>query len=529
MLDLDLVVLSPPDVSDRRMVWGKVVNNLDTPLPTLTRIFHEAEVPPPGVVSCDCEVGDTLATNFNGGFLYVPIAFLRQVRPSWRRYAEFLFARPDLFDEPAQRRHIDQISFALALAAEQIPYGALTANWNFPYQNANRARTFDATSPVHVLHYRNSFDAAGLVIPNHHDPTMNAAVERANVAIGERNDPTFFDQYKQHRAEEAIHGVPFIHTPMFSKDFLARTRLDGKPRRLILHAGVPKTGTTALQWHLDSQRAGLAEGGVWYPPSSHQQGKEPKHQRLVSVLMGANEAAFVEYIEEVLRDMPASAHTVILATEGIYNHWRDYPPRAKSLLQHLACLFDFEMCVWFREPVAFATSLYAQYLNNANMPQGKGVYGRNIGFEEALQNDWFRGHLDFLGFYYEARNLFGQDRVTPFLYSGNTIETFLAHYASRQERAVRMAEGARWQNFALSATGVRLMRAINRWRCHLSRPQQEYVETWVRRIDGVIGRLSPAFRLTEQQAALVNRYAGRGWAVLQEECRKSAASRQAAR
>ena len=530
LLDLDLAVLSPLDVPDRAVVWGKIVDDTNPPLPTLERIFSAADVEPPGIVSCDWESGGTFSTNFNGGILYVPLPFLARLRTSWRRWAEFLFTRPELFDEPAQRKHIDQISFAMALVSEGIPRRHLTVNWNFPCHSNQQPRTYETPAAVHVLRYGDRLDPYGLVTPIFSDQAVEEAAEHVNAALGERNAPIFFDLYKQHRAQQAVDGIPFILTPMFSKDFLARTRLDGKPRRLILHAGTPKTGTTSLQWHLDRQRAALAKEGVWYPPSSNQQGKEPKHQRLVSVLMGANEAAFVEYIEESLRDMPASTHTVILTTEGIYNHWRDYPPRAKSLLRHLACLFDFEMCVWFREPVAFATSLYIQYLTNPRMqgPQAN-VYGRDIDFDDAMRDDWFRGQLDFLGFYYEARNLFGQERVTPFLYSGNTIETFLVHYTVRRERAVRMAEAVRRENAGLSAAGVRLMRWVNRWRGRLPQPRQERVETWVRRIDGVIGRLSPAFRLTERQAALVNRYAGRGWAILQEECRKSAASRRAAR
>ena len=530
LLNLDLAVLSPLDVPDRKVVWGKIVDGTNPPLPTLERIFSAADVEPLGVVPCDWESGGTFSTNFNGGFLYVPLPFLARLRTSWRKWAEFLFARPDLFDAPAQRKHIDQVSFAIAVVSERIPHRHLTANWNFSCRSNQRPRTYEAESPIHVLHYHDCLDPYGLVAPIFSDQAVEGATEYVNAVLGERNAPIFFDLYKQHRAQQAVDGVPFIHTPMFPKDFLARTRLDDKPRRLVLHAGAPKIGTTSLQWCLDSQRDALAKSGVWYPPSSHRRGKEPKHQRLVSVLMGANEAAFVEYIQESLRDLPESAHTVILTTEGIYNHWRDYPPRAKSLLRHLACLFDFEMCVWFREPVAFATSLYTQYLTNPRMPGSQAnVYGRDIDFSEAMRDDWFRGQLDFLGFYYEAQNLFGQEHVTPFLYSGDTIETFLAHYAVRRERAVRMAEAGRRENAGLSAAGVRLMRWVNRWRGRLPQPRQERVETWVRRIDEVIGRLSPAFRLTEQQADLVNRYAGRGWAILQEECRKSAASRQAAR
>lgn len=533
LLDLDLGVLCPLDVPNRQVVWGKIVDAPNPPLSTLQRIFSVAGVEPSEIVSCDWETGKTVATNFNGGVLYIPFTAAAAVRTSWRRWAEFLFSRPELFDTPSQRRNIDQISFAMMMVSEKIPYRHLTANWNFSCHRLNqKPRTYEAESPIHILHYHDFLDRYGLIAPtlNFSDASINSAVEQLNTALGQRNDPTFFDLYKRHYAEQAVDAIPSIGTSLFPKDFLARLRLNGKVLKLVLHAGTPKTGTTSLQWHLESQRDALAESGVWYPPSSHRKGKEPKHQRLVSVLMDANEAAFVEYLQEALRDMPESAHTVILTTEGIYNHWRDYPPQAKGLLRHLADLFDFEMCVWFREPVSFATSLYAQYLTNPRMPGPQAnAYGRHIGFEEAMQDEWFRGQLDFLGFYYETRALFGQNRVTPFRYSENTIETFLAHYAVRQKRAVRMAEAARRENLGLSAAGVRLMRSVNRWRSRLTQPRQEQVETWVRRIDGVIGRLSPAFRLTEQQAALVNRYAGRGWAILQEECQKSAAARRVAR
>lgn len=533
LLDLDLGVLSPLDVPNRQVVWGKIVDAPNPPLSTLQRIFSVAGVEPSEIVSCDWETGRTVATNFNGGVLYIPFTTATAVRTSWRRWAEFLFSRPELFDEPSQRRNIDQISFAMMTVSEKIPYRHLTANWNFSCHHLNRKpRTYDAKSPIHILHYHDFLDRYGLIAPtlNFSDSPIDSAVKQLNTALGEWNDPTFFDLYKRHCAEQVVDAIPSIRTSLFPKDFLARMHLNGTRRKLVLHAGATKTGTTSLQWYLDSQRVVLAGDGIWYPPSSHLKGKEPKHQRLVLVLMGADEAAFVECIQEALRDMPESAHTVILTTEGIYNHWRDYPPQAKGLLRHLADLFDFEMCVWFREPVSFATSLYAQYLTNPQMPGPQAnVYGRDIGFEEAMRDNWFRGQLDFLGFYYEARALFGQDRVTPFLYSGNTIETFLAHYAVRQKRAVRMAEAARRENSGLSAAGVRLMRSVNRWRSRLTQPRQERVAAWVRSVDGVVGRLSPAFRLTEQQADLVNRYAGRGWAILQEKCRKSAASRRVAR
>ena len=524
LLDLDLAVLSPLDVPDPKVAWGKIVDDTHPPLPTLGRLFSAAGVKPPGVVLCDWDKGTTFTTNFNGGFLYVPLAFVARLRTSWRRWAEFLFTRPELFDEPAQRKHIDQISFAMALVSEGIPHRHLTANWNFPCHSNQRPRTYEAESPIHVLHYHDRLDQYGLVTPTFSDSTVEAAVERVNAALGERNDSTFFDLYKQYRAKQATHGIPLIHPPMFSKDFLARIRLNRNPRRLILHAGTSKTGASSLHWHLDSRRSELAEQGVWYPPSSTPLGKVPKHQQIVPLLRSADQTSFVRYIEEAFRDMPEATHTVVLTTEGIYNHWRDYSPQGKGILRYLASLFDFEMCVWFREPVSFAASFYAQNLTNpttSDMP--KDVYGRDVDFDAALQDPWCREHLDYLGFYYEAQYLFGPERVTPFLYVGDTVEAFLVHYAIRTTGSVHR------ENLGLSRAGVRFMRLVNRWRSRLPQPQQERMESWVRRIDRVLRCVSPSFRLNERQAGLVNRYAGRGWAILQDECRKSSDSRQAAR
>ena len=530
LLDLDLAVLSPLDVPDRKIVWGTIADGANPPLPTLERIFSAAGVEPPGVVPCDWESGETFSTNFNGGFLYVPLPFVAHLRTSWRRWAEFLLTRPELFDDPAHRKHVDAISFALAMVSERIPHRHLTANWNFPCFSHQYPRTYEPQSPLHVLHYHDRLDPYGLVAPAFSDPTIDAAVERVNVALGTQDDPTFFDQYKRHRAKQALDNVPFIHRSPFSKDFLDRTRMNGNLRRLILHGGTTKTGTSSLQWYLGSQRDRLAKDGFWYPPSSHWKKQKPSHPQLFHALMGTDNAAFAEYVQEALYDMPEKTHTIILSAEAIFNHWWDCTPLGKGLLRHLVNLFDFEICVWFREPVSFAGSLYALNLSN---PAGNGpaanVYGRNISFEDALQDDWFLRHLDFLGFYYEMESLFGSERITPFLYSGDTIKTFLEHYAIGRKWTIQTAGASRRKNVRLSETGVRLMRFVNRWRGRFSFHQQNHVKTWVRGIDRIIGGMSPAFRLTEQQAALVNRYAGRGWAILQEECRKSAASRQVAR
>ena len=143
LLDLDMVVVSPLTVPDPNAVCGKIVDGDNPALDRLERLFDAAGVPRPATVPSDWEGrGDTFATNLNGGFLYVPRDQIAPVRSAWRRWAEFLYARPDLFDHPSARRHVDQIGFAMALASEETPLLHLPANWNYPGHKDRAPRAY---------------------------------------------------------------------------------------------------------------------------------------------------------------------------------------------------------------------------------------------------------------------------------------------------------------------------------------------------------------------------------------------------
>ena len=282
-------------------------------------------------------------------------------------------------------------------------------------------------------------------------------------------------------------------------------RLEDKRRRLILHGGTPKTGTSALQWCLDANRGVLAERGFWYPrPSSR---REPKHQELIGALLAADEGRFAGCIESALREMPSDAHTVILSTEGIFNHWWDFPPAAKGMLRGLADQFDFELCVWFRDPESFAAALYAQYLRNPRTDDSPDVYGRDIDFDEAMRDAWFRRHLDYLGFYYETQALFGAERVRAFLFGGDTVRAFTDQYATG---ALSRADLPR--NDSMRETGIRMMRIANRF--PLSSVEHERVEDLVFEIDRIVGERSGRYRLSRTERQAVCQCAGRGWKLL---------------
>ncbi len=508
LFDLDVAILAPLDVPDRASVWGKIVDDTNPPLDLLERVFRTADVPLPNVLPCDWSPprGDTLATNFNGGLLYIPLTHVKTLRHTWRQWAEYLFRHEELFEGPAERSHIDQMSFALAVASHRLPYGHLTANWNFPGHYTRWPRSFDPESPVHALHYHQCLDRFGLVAPVFSHDALDEAVAKLNDEIGQREPSLFFDLYKTHLAQQAVQDVPEATQAVFPAEFIARTGLRDHKRRLILHAGTPKTGTSSLQRHLDENRPALAERGVWYPPTTDP--REPKHQDVVWALQAADPAGFVHAIVGALRDMPHDTHTIVLSTEGIFNHWWDYAPLARALLRDLARLFDFEMCICFRSPDSFAAALYAQYLRNpARNDAPRNVYGRDIDFAEAMCDEWFRQHLDYLGFCREAEALLGKGSVRPMFMSNDVVRTFLRCYDIDGPSGSPPRE-----NESLSSAGVDLMRIANR--LDLSVPEQQRVEGLVRDIDRVIRPRSTEFRLEENDARLVQRYAARGWRTL---------------
>jgi len=89
------------------------------------------------------------------------------------------------------------------------------------------------------------------------------------------------------------------------------------PRRLILHVGTHKTGTTALQWFLAANRLPLAEAGIHYPLAGRHlrdgSGIASGHHQLAFDFAGAEGRASLSLLVDEIRVMQAA--TVVLSSE----------------------------------------------------------------------------------------------------------------------------------------------------------------------------------------------------------------------
>jgi len=128
-------------------------------------------------------------------------------------------------------------------------------------------------------------------------------------------------------------------------------------KRLLIHVGLPKTGTTAMQRWCYTHRSELESSGVFYPEQIADP-VNPNHHFLVSGLSR----------NELDRDLPAvlahEAQTVYLSAEGLSILVDNFPPDALSRFRELCAGRTVEVLVFFRNPEDWIVSYWKQYLVN---------------------------------------------------------------------------------------------------------------------------------------------------------------------
>jgi len=228
-------------------------------------------------------------------------------------------------------------------------------------------------------------------------------------------------------------------------------------RRLILHAGTEKTGTTALQLFLEAHAPDLAARGFAWPPTGEdyrRTGRFPKHRWLIEALMAPERLA--GEFDRALAAAPAGTHTLILSDEALYGDWPHATRAGRAALATLARRFETELWVWFREPLAYAASQYVQMLKN---PQGGPPgNGRDLSIDEAIELPWFRSRLDYIGFVRDLEAVLGAGKVRAFPYRGDAIAAFLAALGVADLPVAPTAE-----NRTVGEAGVAILRLLNRY------------------------------------------------------------------
>lgn len=154
-------------------------------------------------------------------------------------------------------------------------------------------------------------------------------------------------------------------------------------KRLLLHVGTHKTGTTAIQHVLYADRARLGAAGVHYDPARPKSQRGPKyaHHWVAHALArydAADQDALERYRAELLQ---APQDTILFSSEPFYRHadlsQGDNPRSAEHYLAARAryldrvatyfAPFQTEISLYFRRPDRYLESLYKENAASNNL------------------------------------------------------------------------------------------------------------------------------------------------------------------
>jgi hypothetical protein len=185
---------------------------------------------------------------------------------------------------------------------------------------------------------------------------------------------------------------------------------------LILHVGMPKTGSSALQSVLYSNRDFLTQQGFEYAEIDGNTAM-PKHQYLVTELL---QNRFVRTPDILGR---ASKHGLILSSEGLTNHLYDFPREALSEFRHLIRDFDSKIFVVLRSPQEWARSYYKQAVINPRIKL-VGYYACALTFSEFVQLPRVRQLMAHQTLLNDLRCGFGVDNLITADFHADWLQVF---------------------------------------------------------------------------------------------------------
>lgn len=138
-------------------------------------------------------------------------------------------------------------------------------------------------------------------------------------------------------------------------------------RRVLLHIGQQKTGTTSIQTALVMDRPRLAEASILYPDTGHARGRNgglrPSHNALVHLLEGKSGPGMWQSLDEVEAQLHGQIaeldpETVVLSAE----HGIMAADQGTDVAAALAGIVDGEreIVAYLRRPDLFLTSFHRQ-------------------------------------------------------------------------------------------------------------------------------------------------------------------------
>src|SRR5687768_12622806 len=277
---------------------------------------------------------------------------------------------------------------------------------------------------------------------------------------------------------------PAGHDPLSA--VLADSRFEAV-RRLVIHIGMPKTGTTALQTLLHNHRGDLRRQGILYPTSPHP-AYPGMHTWLSSASMKDSDDAAAAAVRHGLREVDSDVTTIVVSNEVLWPRWHAITEQGRRLLRTLANRFETEVWIWLRDPAAATASGWVEVLTN---PSPELARPRSV--DELLDDPRMQRFLDYRSMIAGVERVFGAGTARLMPYRGDTVE----RASELLGLSAPWAKGATVVHRSPGAVALRLVRLADRARL---RPGiRRFAVRAAVLLDRVAGRWSPAVRLSPDE------------------------------
>jgi hypothetical protein len=152
LCDTDLAFMdSIEPLFDLARVRAKHVDLPNPPLYVLDEVAALFGISnPPRIVQTSCEKAPTYSVNCNGGLYIIPSQLARALFAKWTDFAQRLRGLEPLLG--TSFRHIDQISFAMAMLSLGLDVSEIPIEYNFPIHLVGQLKEMAFGKP-RVLHY----------------------------------------------------------------------------------------------------------------------------------------------------------------------------------------------------------------------------------------------------------------------------------------------------------------------------------------------------------------------------------------
>lgn len=184
----------------------------------------------------------------------------------------------------------------------------------------------------------------------------------------------------------------------------------GRSSEVIIHAGLPKTGTTAIQGWLSSNQRHLEGAQILFPHEP-----DERHDLGQTWLSTGLITGDFDRLKSALLAAGQRSQRLLLSDENIYLVASETKPEIAQQLRALLDGCDVSVILCERDLASWKKSFYIQSIRNRrsrSAQRAARLWGTSLLYEEFFQDPFVKSLCDFEDVAQKLVELFGADRIT---------------------------------------------------------------------------------------------------------------------